>query len=749
MKLAFEPVWPWPLILLVCAAMLGIVALGYPRQIQHLPVLWRRLLLGLRITLVLLMGLWLLRPFAVLETDDRSGAVLYLVMDASGSMQTTDAAGGLSRRDAMLQLYEQAQPLLDELEETVEVRVRELSDSLIAVEEPSAAADGRLTAIGAGLESLAQESTREKIAAILFWSDGKQAAIGSNNVDPIQSARLLGRQHRPIYAVGYGSPEIAETTLDISLSELDVSRDVFIRNVVPIKVRFRAFGAEGRDVQLRVLVEQRGSLPNGQSGPMVPVLRDANNVTVTSRQPTAPSEDSTIELQFVPTEAGEIKIAVEAVPLDDEVRRTNNRVETVIRVRSGGIRVAYFDRLRPEFKWLKRINVSSRVQLDAKWVRGGEFTDRNEFDDDWFVPGNYDAFIIGDVPASVFGEQRLRQIYACCEKGAGLMMIGGQNSFGPGGYERTPLARLLPVEMSASDQQLTDDIRMIPTRAALNNPILQIAPPDQNSVRWNELPPLTGASVLRLKPGTAALVLAESSTKMPLLIGQSTGAARVMAFAGDTTWQWAMQEDWAVEAHQRFWRQVIFWLTKMENDGETPAWINVEPRDLNPGGLAQLSFGLRDADGLPMSGVNYDVTVQRPNGESEKVTARAEGGHGAGDYQNTGDPGDYWAIVAAEGADKTLNYASTRFLVSQRDPELDNPGADPALMRELAHVSGGDYLEPEGMLARLEDWAANGLPSLELKRSRHVTLWDNWINLLLFISVLTAEWVLRKKRGLV
>ncbi|MEQ9409382.1 MAG: glutamine amidotransferase [Fuerstiella sp.] len=749
MKLAFEPVWPWPLLILACLAMLGVVAMGYPRQVRHLPVLWQRILLGLRLALVALMTLWLLRPAAILESDDRSDASLYVVLDASGSMSTPDAPGGITRRAALLQLFEAAKPLLDELGDSLEVRIRDLSEGLVPVQTPPPEATGRLTTIGASLEDLAREATQEKIAAILFWSDGRQAAIGSSNVDPVQAARLLGRQHRPVYAVGFGSSEVSETTVDVSLSELDVARDVFIRNVVPIKVRFRGYGAEGRDVRLRVLVEQRGNLPNGESGPMSPIPLDADNVTVKTIRPTGRAEDLTVDLQFVPTEVGEIKIAVEAQPLDDEVRRTNNRVETVIRVRSGGIRVAYFDRIRPELKWLKRINVSSRVQLDAMPIRTGQFANRNEFNEDWFAPGNYDAFIIGDVPAAVFGDERLRRIYVCCEQGAGLMMIGGQNSFGAGGYQRTPLAGLLPIVMSDADEQLTDAVAMIPTRAALNNPILQIASPDQNSNRWNELPPLEGANVFRLKAGTAAQVLAESKTRMPLLVGQSTGSARVLVFAGDTTWQWAVREDWAVEAHQRFWRQVIFWLTKMENDGESPAWINVEPRDLNPGGRAELHFGLRDADGLPLANVNYDVTVQAPEGDPQKVPTREVDAHGAGEFQNTAQPGDYWVTVAAEGADGTLNYASTRFLVSQRDPELDNPAADPGLLRELAHVSGGDYLEADAMLARLQQWVSSGMPSLELKRSRRVTLWDNWYSLLLFVILMTLEWFLRKKRGLV
>ena len=53
------------------------------------------------------------------------------------------------------------------------------------------------------------------------------------------------------------------------------------------------------------------------------------------------------------------------------------------------------------------------------------------------------------------------------------------------------------------------------------------------------------------------------------------------------------------------------------------------------------------------------------------------------------------------------------------------------------------------MIERLQVWAADGLPSLEMKRSERLNLWDNWYSLLLFVILIAAEWALRKKRGLV
>ncbi len=750
MNFSVEPIWPWPVVVLACAVMLATVAIGYPRRVQHLPKPWQRTLLFLRLAIVVLMLLWMLRPTFAIDRQDKTSAVLYVLPDVSRSMETPDGPAGATRMEAVRKLLDEAQPLLDRLSDQVEVRLREFADDMTAVEQPSTEVQGRATAIGATLEALAEESRAQRVAGILMLSDGRQTATGRQDVNPVQPAKILGRQQSPIYSVTFGSGDFAESSLDVSLSQLDVSRDVFVRNVVPLKVRLKSLGVVGREVTVRVLIEDALVQQDGSSGTMRPIPRDQQNRTLQVYVPKEQADDAVLDLQFVPLQDGELKLRVEAVPLNDEVRKTNNAVETIIRVRQGGIRVAYFDTTRPEQHWLRSIAVSSRIQLDYQPIRKGRFADRNQFEDEWFRPGNYDAFIIGDVPAEIFGPERLAAIYRCCDAGAGLMMIGGYDNFGAGGYHETPLAPLLPVEMTAADEQLTDPIPMIPTAVGRTSSMLQIASPELNRQRWEQLPPLSGANLLRPRQNALAQVLAESPNGVPLLIGQDVGRSRVLAFAGDTTWQWYVHEDWGAEVYQRFWRQVIFWITKKDDDSNSPVWVNVEPRDLMPGRSALVTFGARDSDGVPLPGARYDVSVLLPDGTTEQLAARSANFQGEADFENTQQPGDYWAYVTASVNGQPIGgRAATRFLVNERDPELDNPAADPGLMRELAHVSGGDYLTGEALLERLELWATDGLPSLAMIRSERVSLWDNWITLLLFILLLTAEWAIRKKRGLV
>lgn len=749
MTLHFEPIWSWPLMLVALAVLLSVFVAGYPRRIRHLSAGTQRTLLALRAVSVLLLCLLMLRPVMMSKRDDKSDAILYILTDASRSMETTDTPGGSTRRIAATGTLSAAEESLTKLRERVEIRFRDFDETLTTIDAPSPEAKGRMTAIGHILEQLGEEAGRTKVAGVVLLGDGKQAATGSLDVDPLRSARLLGRQQRPIYSVLYGSSESSEAGLDLSLDELDVARDVFAGNALPIRVKLKSLGALGQNVSVRVLLEDRTNVGMSVSGELKEVPPAPNSQPVVAYQPKGADDTTTVQLQIVPNAAGDIKLAVEVVPLPGEVRRTNNRVETIIRVRQGGIRVAYFDILRPEQKWLREINRSSRVQLDFQLVRSGKFADRNDIRDEFFERGRYDAYIIGNVPASAFQPRQLAAISERCVQGVGLMMMGGFENYGAGGYDKTPLARLMPVEMGPGDQQLKEPLRMVPTTAGLSHFVMQIAPVNQVRERWNLLPPLSGGNLLRQKQISGAQVLATSADGVPLLIGQSIGVSRVLAFAGDTTWQWAMKG--YAEEHQRFWRQVIFWLTKKELDNESPVWVSVEPRDVIPGQPAEIQFGSRGPEGQPILSDQYTAELTTPAGEVRPLLARRTAEGAAADFTDTSEPGDYWVRVRAtrNGEFVENGLAVTRFTVNTRDPEVDYPAADPGLMREMAHLSGGEFLTADDLLKRLESWADDGLPGLDLERTERQNLWDNWFMLGLLVLFLTAEWALRKKRGLV
>jgi uncharacterized membrane protein len=60
----------------------------------------------------------------------------------------------------------------------------------------------------------------------------------------------------------------------------------------------------------------------------------------------------------------------------------------------------------------------------------------------------YDSVILGNVPKEAFTESQHQLLAANChDMGAGLVMLGGSDSFGAGGWMNTPVEKALPVDM--------------------------------------------------------------------------------------------------------------------------------------------------------------------------------------------------------------------------------------------------------------------------------------------------------------
>ncbi|NWF67980.1 MAG: VWA domain-containing protein [Chloroflexi bacterium] len=66
----------------------------------------------------------------------------------------------------------------------------------------------------------------------------------------------------------------------------------------------------------------------------------------------------------------------------------------------------------------------------------------------------YDSVILVNVPATQLSNRRMQLIESYVKDlGGGLVVIGGPQAYGPGGYFQTPLEDALPVEMQIRDQQ--------------------------------------------------------------------------------------------------------------------------------------------------------------------------------------------------------------------------------------------------------------------------------------------------------
>jgi len=123
----------------------------------------------------------------------------------------------------------------------------------------------------------------------------------------------------------------------------------------------------------------------------------------------------------------------------------NNDALALVDVR-GKLRLLYIESDAIEGQYLMQAMEKEGVQLELR------------------QPGNipsgldqlagYDGIILSDVPAHQLGEPTMNAMRDYVDKlGGGLIMLGGPQSFGVGGYYHTPIEELLPVRLKSPDEE--------------------------------------------------------------------------------------------------------------------------------------------------------------------------------------------------------------------------------------------------------------------------------------------------------
>lgn len=751
----FDPIWSWPWVIIAAMVSLVVVVTTYRQRIAHLPAGQRKVLLALRLLAWLILTLAMLRPWLELTEKDKHASVFIVAADNSRSMSVRDGPASASRRESVLKLLADVQTELEKLGKDIQILRVDFGKDVVPVDSFSPDTPGEQTAIGHLLDGVPKLAPDKKVVGVVLISDGAQRALPPIDVDPRAAANRLAEQQIRVDTVGVGASEISDSALDLSVEDLEVSPTVFVKNTVVVGAKIRCLGAADQELTVRLLLEDRAGAEPGKPGNMRPVAPPLKI------KPKRSQELIPIEMSFIAQEPGEFKMTLEVIPLENEPLTTNNSLTTFISVLKGGVSVAYFDaEHRAEQKFLRRIDESPDIRLDFKAIRPSPFDNRPRVEPEWFEQGKYDVYIIGSVPAKAFGPELLRKLAKAVEGGAGLLMTGGTRSFGPGGYADTALADPLPVDMLRTEVQNGDEVDptlhyleqfpMLPTSQGLSHFVMRLESADKNLAAWKALPLLEGANRFSgLKPG--AIVLAEApprpAGRVPLLVAEDYGRGRTMAFAADTTYLWylAGQHD----AHQRFWQQVVLWLAHKDTQGDESVWVKLDGRRFRVGQPVGMMFGARDADKRPIDDAVFKIEVTDPNDKKHILTPQRSGSDNLARFLETREPGDYHVHVDATRAGQPIGFGSdARFIVYDHDLELHNPAADFALLEEISKITGGTAVPPGELAAHLKKLTNLGL-NVEVTRIQRVLLWDNWPLLAVFVMIMTVEWFLRKRRGLV
>ena len=404
----------------------------------------------------------------------------------------------------------------------------------------------------------------------------------------------------------------------------------------------------------------------------------------------------------------------------------------------------------------------------------------------------FNVIVLGDIPPSALDEETLATIDECVSKrGAMLTVIAGPR-YMPHAYDSQRLKDMLPVRYTVDPNPqfagIEPAFRLSLTPDGRTHPVMQMsADPSETDEVWTSLMPIMhwrhavvgvkeGATVLAyampkemgtdeaedteaeekdVTPSAADLEKARKLQSQNALISlQKYGLGRVVMLGFDQIWR--LRYMTGDKYHHGFWGQAIRWgIGERMRAGTDLIRLGTDKLKYTTSEPVGVIARVLTAEYEPVK--SSDIYINLYLGERriarKAMTVREEAG-GMYDAQLGPLPeqGKYRIELEGNEIAKILsggdvNKIETEFAVGSEESmiEMAELSASPDIPEKMADLSGGTVTDVLGARQAL---AALG-PGTETLKVRHdLNLWDSWLLLLLLISSLTAEWILRKRGGL-
>jgi hypothetical protein len=744
----------------VLAALAGAWAVrSYRRTTSPLRRRRKALLLAIRLGAIFLLAAWLTHPRLEYYHDQEIRRTVLVGIDVSKSMgradmppvyrmgQVPEETNLVSRIAAVRQALADQAGALDALAEKADLRVftfgptaspsapmtgqagRRILESLSARAEATALGDAALAAVAE------QDQLGRELAGLVLITDGNQ------NLAELAGPERLGEQLSlrsvPLYAVAAGWNEVTASTKSLRVEQLQAPEVVDAFNRLAITARLETMGLAGREVEVR--------------------CRFGEQVVDTRRIPIGRDRQQ-VELQFshVPLQVGYHRLQIEAELLGSRPRnlQPTQPPSRLVQVVDREIRVLYLEgRIRYETKFItqaiaagRRFSIDRRVLTGRNWGRGP--VRLGDEMDDWL---SYHAIVLGSVEPRMFSAEQLGILRRLVdEKGKGLAMIGGQKSFGAGGWGQSPLAAVLPLDWSESTGQIESSVQILPTPAGMQSDLMRIAPDQEVGQGWARLGPLPGANRIAARSG--GRVLARDARGNAMIISGRFGSGRSLAIAFDETWRWVLTPRDTQALQKRFWRQVALHLA----DPRGNVWITTDQPGYDLRVLQtttrtrSITAGVEDAAGRPVADPEtLQVTLTDPGDNVQQIELVRANDVFQGQLPAIDGAGTYRLEIRATVGGREM-AAQHQFEVFRRDLEGRDVLADYDLLRRLAGRTRGKFVPLRDLDEALEALDVEASP-LVRRVFKPVDLWRRWAwpVALAVMALLMTEWTLRRKQGLV
>ena len=743
------PSWLVALIAVVTVALL----------IQQFLGLTRRLPLGQSVSLTALRALvygvlifFLFGPALIDKRVTKLRRPLTVLIDSSQSMgfpASAKSAPGDKNAKSRLDLVREKlaagaqEPMLQKLNRDYDLKLVRFGTGL---EPISTAGLAGLTPQDPGtrLLELLQATARDGSAAsagVIVFTDG----ITNGDKKTLDGGPALTV---PVFAVGVGE---AEGFTDVRIAKLGAPE----------------FAFRGREFKIDLTIQA-----SGMKGKSVPLFFNRGRNIVTSRTVAvdADSFEQKITLSFTPRDLGTHGFSVSIPAQAGEQITQNNSKEFKVEVQRDKIRILTLSGspawnyrfLRMAMKQDPLIELVSfvflRTPTDTVDVPESQLSLIPFPIDDIFLEElkNFDVIFLDDFShRAYFNPSYLERVRDFVRDGGGLAMLGGPRSFDAGGYGESALKEALPVELDGKGSfQATAALNVALTPAGKAHPITRLLPdPKANEEAWSKMPALTGMNQVRAARGETLITSSGEGGGAPLLTIGRFGKGRTLALMSDDAWRWnfiAAGNKESPQNHLKLVRQAARWLA------QEPSFEQLQLRPIAaaiPGEKIQIKLKVLKDDFTPTRQATVQLRVFGPEGEPTAVAASADSEEGeyTGEFIPTKE-GTHRVEAEASLGGKVLGKDRGSFTAAFAYGETDDGLPRLDLLKRIAENSKGEYFSINDWNDKALDKVAAKLESIapsQLVEQRQTRLWSTLWPFAIVLTLLSIEWYLRRKWGLI
>ncbi len=651
---------------------------------------------------------------------------------------------------------------------------------------------GQSSDLGTALERLARRYQGQPLAGIMLLTDG-----GATDVEAIE--RLLEQKGAgssnvvlpPIYPVVFGK---SAPPTDISLERVEVTQTNFEDAPVTISAHLITTGARGRTIAVELLDEKQTVVESQK------LSAEQDGQPMMARFKVKPEKPG-ISFYTVRAAIDGMQVQFKEPEKTTEATLANNSRIAVVDRGRGPYRVLYVaGRPNWEYKFMQRgaildeqvqlvglIRIAKREPRFAFLGRPGDknnplfggFVEPNKEDVEQYDQPvfkqfgtadekelktgfprtaeelfKFHAIILDDVESEFFSTDQLQLVKDFVrQRGGGLMMMGGEESFKNGKFDRTPIGDLLPV-YADQVQELPVDARyeISLTKEGLLEPWLRLRTDEASEkARLESMAKVWSINPIRgIKPGATVLARATApdGVSVPALVEQRFGQGRAAAMLVGDLWKWEMNRPSMAEPElEKSWRQTIRWLVG-EVPGRVELSLDPQAQPDDPKGALRLIVQVRDPAYLPLDNATVNVHIKPPDGEAVEMRAQASSRQ-PGRYEAMyipHQPGAYLAAASAAGPDgKQIGDAQAGWTADPAAEEFRDLQPNTALLERLAKATGGEVVRMKDVSSFVES-----LPTRHAQVTEPYVqpLWHHSWVFLIAIGCLAGEWGLRRLRGL-